>query len=88
MGGLLPSLRRSLGDGEGFILLEPSYELVRFVAREPASGLALGEPHRAASILEIAMSCRLDERKQFLYLPRRGRRAGLLAKRHFRFPRR
>jgi hypothetical protein len=71
LGGLLPLLRRrERGVWKSFGFLEPSDELVCFVACEPASGLTLVEPHRAAGVLEVTMSCRLDERKQVLQLPR------------------
>ena len=45
----------------------------RFIARELASGLTLGEPHRPAGVAKVRMSGVLQESQKLPYLCGRGR---------------
>ncbi len=56
----------------GFCFQELVDEGRRFVASEPPSSLALGEPHGAPSITEVRMAGIVEQGEQFPYLPGRG----------------
>jgi hypothetical protein len=63
-------------------LLELGDERRRFVARELAGRLALGEPHRPAGVAKVGVSGVLQQREQLLHLARRRRRSCLLSECH------
>ena len=61
---------RSVVAGPNF--LQQLDERVGLVAREPATGLALREPHRPARITKVGVARFLQEAEQFLHLTRGG----------------
>jgi hypothetical protein len=86
LGGRLPGVRRPACGGlaRRLGLLELGDERRRFVARELAGRLALGEPHRPAGVAKVGVFGVLQQREQLLHLAPRRRRPCLLSECHAR----
>lgn len=82
LGRLPPCRRRGRNTLASFCVSQLSNDFCRFVARELATGLTLGEPHGAACVAEANVSGLLEEAQQLTYLCCRGRWTRLLTKCH------